>query len=300
MNINKVAIIIVNWNGVNLLKECLTSIDKQSYSDFKVIIVDNGSTDSSCDYIQSHHPHYTILRQSTNMGFAEGNNIGIRLALTDPSIQYIVLINNDTVTDENWLQELMSATHLYKNAMSFAPRIMKYYSRDEIDSAGLLLHSSGRVTNNLNGLPGSSGPIAKQVFGPTGACVMFRREFFEIVGLFDNRLFAYYEDVDLAWRGVQHNLICMYIPSSIIKHKIGSTSKKKKRFQTLSYRNRLIINYKNLTSTFIKKHFFPFFAFEVFMFFIALLSGHIAAYFQFFREIPKYKNDRRLANQHKI
>ena len=103
----KVAIIIVNWNGKKFLPTCLSSLRGQTYKLFKVIFVDNGSTDGSVEFVRKNFPEIMIIENKRNLGFAEGNNIGIRQAFKNKNIKYIVALNNDTKLDENWLKELI-------------------------------------------------------------------------------------------------------------------------------------------------------------------------------------------------
>ena len=100
----KVAVIIVNWNGKKFLGNCLKSVYEQSYDNFDLYFVDNGSIDDSVEFVKKNFPKACIISLTENTGFALGNNIGIEKALEDSDVEYVVLLNNDTVTEKDWLQ----------------------------------------------------------------------------------------------------------------------------------------------------------------------------------------------------
>lgn len=124
---NKVAIIIVNWNGLKFLKDCLESVYKQTYTNFDVYFVDNGSVDDSVDFVFKNFPKVKIIKLEKNTGFAYANNIGINKAFEDDSVSYILTLNNDTKVDKNFIFNLVSCINTDKTIGSVAPKIKFFY-----------------------------------------------------------------------------------------------------------------------------------------------------------------------------
>jgi len=130
------SIIIVNWNGKHHLDVCLSSIFNQTYKDFNVIFVDNGSTDDSVEYVKNNFSEVNIIECKKNYGFAEGNNIGIRQALKNPEVKYIVTLNNDTETDKDWLKQLIEVAEKDEKIGAVSSKMLFFNQRNVIDSAG--------------------------------------------------------------------------------------------------------------------------------------------------------------------
>ena len=129
----KLSVIIPNWNGKRFLQECLDSLKDQTYSHFETILVDNGSTDGSADFVQQRYGDFVrTIRNEINLGFAGGNNVGIRNAKGD----YIVLLNNDTWADPHWLEELVKAIDGHERIGMWGSKIYSYYQRDRIEAVG--------------------------------------------------------------------------------------------------------------------------------------------------------------------
>jgi len=128
----KVSVIIVNWNGKQHLEESLGSLSKQTFKAFETILVDNGSVDGSIELVEKNFPTVKIIRLNRNEGFCRGNNIGLQHARGD----FIALLNNDTLVDMNWLEELFKAMTKHYHVGICASCIVNYYSRDVLDTAG--------------------------------------------------------------------------------------------------------------------------------------------------------------------
>ncbi len=210
-----VSVIILNWNGRHLLKRCLDALLAQDYPDFNTIIVDNGSEDGSPRWIARHYPHLTLIRNPTNRGFAAANNQAIR-ATTAP---YIVTLNNDTEVEPGWLSALVSAAESDPGVGMCAPKILLAHPPHLIDSAGITVDWAGTAWNRDHGHPDTPGGTRPaEVFGPSGAAALYRRAMLDQIGLFDEDFFAYYEDVDLAWRAQLAGWRCLYVPTSRLYH----------------------------------------------------------------------------------
>jgi len=217
-----VSIIIVNWNGEEYLKDCLRSLGTQTFSDFEIILVDNGSTDGSVEYIQRNFPGWVqILPNARNEGFSGGNNRGIRVA----SGKYIVLLNNDAQADTCWLEELVKVAEENPRAGMLACKIYLQGGSKIIDNVGHQIYRDGlnRGRGRLEADHGQYDQIEEVLF-PSGCAALYRREMLEEVGLFDEDFFAYGDDTDLGLRGRLAGWKCLYVPNAIVHHRYSQSS----------------------------------------------------------------------------
>lgn len=236
------SLVIPNWNGVNLLKICLPSLKKQTFKDFEVIIVDNGSVDGSVEFVKQNFPNFKLIKNKKNLGFATAVNQGIKKA----SGRYIILINNDTELDENCLGYLTSAAKDHPEVGFVAAKMLNFYQRNIIDSAGDYIDMVGHANNIGSGQ--KDGPKYQKedyVFLVTGGGGLFKREVFRKVGYFDEDYFAYMEDVDLCLRAQLQGFKGWYEPKAVIYHIQKATSSKNPSF--LGY-----LQFRNMTQTIIK------------------------------------------------
>jgi GT2 family glycosyltransferase len=232
-----VSVVIVNWNGKHLLEECLGSLSRQRFTDFEVIVVDNGSRDGSVEYLRSARPGILLVDLPTNTGFAGGSNAGIRAA----SGKYIALLNNDTRTDPSWLAELVTAAESTPTAGMWASKILSYDRPDVIDNVGLLLYRDGlaRGKGRLEQDHGQYDQRAEALC-PSGCAGLYRRQLLDEVGLLDEDFFAYADDVDLGLRGRLAGWGCLYVPTAVVYHRYSSSSSSYSAFKAfLVERNRI-------------------------------------------------------------
>ncbi len=217
----EVSVIIVNWNGRELLRPCLVSLAEQSYADFEVIVVDNGSTDGSVTMLHEEFPDVNVIELATNTGFCHANNVGIKVARG----AYVALLNNDTKVDPGWLFALTSAL-ADKPCYSFASsRMISMKNPGKIDRVADSFTSAGFMFGLGSGEDEKGSYEAPfEIFGVCGGAAFFRREVFHTVGLFDERFFAYLEDLDLNWRMAHAGLKGIYIPAAVVFHLGGGTS----------------------------------------------------------------------------
>jgi GT2 family glycosyltransferase len=237
-----VSIVIVNWNGRRHLARCLPSLMAQTYRDFEIIIVDNGSGDGSAAFIRQHYPHVRLLQNSENLGFARPNNQAIGVAQG----RYILTLNNDTELPPNWLQALVSAAQTHPEMGAFASLIVFDDWRQMIDSAGLSVTLAGVGCQNRLGEDVQQVQQPEEVFGVCAAAALYRRQLLEDVGLFDEDYFAYYEDVDLAWRARLRGWRAMLVPGAVVYHIHSGTSGRGSAFkEKLVTRNKIWTTLKN-------------------------------------------------------
>ncbi len=221
-SMRRISIIIVNWNGAALLPDCLESLEQQTFTDFEVILVDNGSSDASVEYVQSLHPWVNIVRLPENRGFAAGNNIGLSHACGE----YIITLNNDTMAEPGWLAELVAVTDAYPDAGMVASRICNFYDRDMIDSLGMSICRDGmsRGAYRLHKFSALSLEKGTQILFPSACAGLYRRSMIEQTGFFDEDFFAFCEDTDLGLRGRLAGWGALLARDAVVWHKYSQTT----------------------------------------------------------------------------
>lgn len=238
----KASVIIPNWNGKHLLKTCLVSIQKQTFKNIEIVVVDNGSEDGSADYIRKFFPGVKIVELDKNYGFAKAVNIGIKAS----NGKFVVLINNDTEVDKDCIKYLVEAAITHPEVGFVAAKMLDFHRRDIIDSVGDYIDEVGHA-NNI-GLGEKDVPAFNKpdyVFLVTGGGGLFKRDVFERVGFLDENYFAYFEDVDFCLRAQLQGFKGWYEPKAIIYHIHKATSSK----------NQTLLEYwqfRNMTQTIIK------------------------------------------------
>ena len=216
-----VSVIIVNWNGKHLLEECLESLRNQSFKNFEIIVVDNGSSDSSCEFVRHSFPEVILIELPSNRGFAGGNNVGISNAKGN----YIALLNNDTKADKDWLKNLIAIAEKTPKAGMFASKILSYYNPDVIDNVSLVIYRDGlaRGKGRLEIDRGQYNTLTPALL-PSGCAALYRKEMLNEIGVFDEEFFAYSDDVDLGLRARFAGWDCLYVPQAVVYHKYSSST----------------------------------------------------------------------------
>ena len=226
----KIAIVVPNWNGEQELPACLDSLRSQSMNS-SIIVVENGSVDGSVELLESEYPDVTLLKQPKNLGFAGGVNIGIRYAL-DHEFDYVALFNNDAVADKEWLKYLVNTLEKSPNTGIATCKFLNI-DGSSIDSTGDMY--------TVWGLPYPRGRGEKNntiynkdvyIFGASGGATIYRSELLRKIGLFDEKFFAYYEDIDVSFRAQLSGWKVQYVSTAIAYHRIGATSNKIRGFTT--------------------------------------------------------------------
>ncbi|MSR31425.1 MAG: glycosyltransferase family 2 protein [Gemmataceae bacterium] len=240
-----ISVIVVNFNGKKFLQACLSSLENQDYPKERLecILVDNGSTDGSVELVESSFPWVHLVEAGKNLGFAGGNNLGMRVARGD----FFALLNNDTETPPDWVSSLVQAIQHSPSFGMGASKILLHHDHGIINSTGLILLPDGRGKDR-GFHERDLGQFEKtdEVFGACGAGVLLRREMLEEIGLFDERLFMYYEDLDLAWRAKRAGWKCVYAPKARVYHiHCGSSGSWSPFFTFHVERNRALVSAKN-------------------------------------------------------
>lgn len=244
----KLSIIIPNYNGYRYLKSCLSSLALQTFTDYEIIFVDNGSTDNSLSYIQQHFPAVRTFALSCNHGFSYATNKG----LSASHGEYIMLLNNDTILDRDCLKYLVCSMDANPQAFSVGARILSQTSPTLIDTLGDYYSIMGYAFCGAQGLPPSDYPLHSHctpVFTNCACAAVYRKEMLAQTGLFDPHFFAYLEDVDLGFRARRLGFTNIHCPSAMVRHAgSGTTGSKYTAFKVFhSARNNMLLRRKNLT-----------------------------------------------------
>lgn len=244
----RIAIIILNWNGAADTVECLHSIEKTADPGCMIYVVDNGSTDGSADKIRGLFPAVRVIETGKNLGFAEGNNVGIREALKDQA-DYIFLLNNDTIIDTCLFSSCMAAAAKYTDAGVFGAKVYYYAQPDKIWFAG------GVWDNRVNGFLHVGKDMAdtyheiREIDYATGCALMFRREVAEKIGLLDADFFLTYEETDWCYRARRAGFKVLFVPQAKVWHKVSVSfgGDASPLYAYYDSRNRLLWAKKNLS-----------------------------------------------------
>ncbi|MEZ0154838.1 MAG: glycosyltransferase family 2 protein [Candidatus Reddybacter sp.] len=224
MNIPKITIIILNWNGKDDTLSCLSSVANISYPNYELLLVDNGSSDGSIDAICSLFPDVHLIQTGQNLGFAEGNNVGIRHALSNGS-NYILILNNDTTVDPQLLNYLIAAAKKHPNAGLIGPKIYYHSQPDVIWSAGGYWDDKQKCFEQTGDGETDEGQydIQKPSEFIVGCAMFIPAEVFRTIGLLDSDYFLNYEEIDFQCRVRAAGYTILYEPHAHIWHKIAAS-----------------------------------------------------------------------------
>ena len=217
-----VSIIIVNFNGREHLPVCLESLAAQTFRDFEVILVDNGSSDGSLALLREHFPWVRLIALPENTGFATGNNRGLEQARG----QYLVTLNNDTKAAPDWLHILVAAADAHPQAGMVGCRICNFYDPDRIDSLGMGICMDGMTRGRFRNRLWSElrlGEVEEILF-PSACAALYKRAMLAETGFFDDDFFAYAEDSDLGLRGRLAGWGAVLATGAVVYHKYSQTS----------------------------------------------------------------------------
>ena len=249
---NKVAVIILNWNGEKLLREYLPSvIETTDTSIADIIVADNGSTDSSVELLRKEFPQVKLLEFKENYGFAEGYNRAIK----ETNYPYTVLLNSDVATTQGWINTLYDYMEAHPNVGACQPKIRAYTNKTYFEYAGAAggfidsngyPYCRGRIFDTVEEDNGQYDEVIP-VFWATGAALMVRSELYLGVGGLDKDFFAHMEEIDLCWRILLTGSEIMAVPQSVVYHLGGgSLPASNPRKTYLNFRNNLLMLHKNL------------------------------------------------------
>jgi hypothetical protein len=236
----KASIVVLGYNGEKYLRDALESLLNLDFPkrDYEIIYVDNNSTDNSCKIVEEYEKKYKnvrVIRNESNLGFAAGNNVGIRAA----NGEYIALFNQDAIADKNWLGELVN---LMEKNSKIGAACGKIYYKDSYDlyfGGGRIFYGGFCWNWSLNDKEGECDYVS-------GCAMLIRRKVLEEVGLLDEDMFAYYEETDLCARIKKAGYRIYYTPKAVVWHNVPKKRKRPSRYITYyMHRNRVIYCYKN-------------------------------------------------------
>jgi GT2 family glycosyltransferase len=246
-----ISVIILNFNSPNDTVDCIQSLMKTNYPDFEVILIDNGSSDNSTEILlnleDSHTKNFTFIKNEDNLGFTGGNNLGIKRATGD----YILLLNNDTIVEDNFIGKLADKIAQFPDAAAIGPKILYYSEPDKIWFAGGKLDwLYGGVHIGLDELDTGQYNLGRCVEYITGCALLMNKKVIQEIGGLDDRFFAYYEDVDWCLRARKAGYPCVYVPEPVLWHKVGRSFGEKGKKITgrqlyLGTRNKILSLEKN-------------------------------------------------------
>ncbi len=251
-----VKIIIPNWNGAELLEECFTGIREQTFKDYSLAVVDNGSSDNSVEVIRSLDPNIEIIQLSTNHGFAGAVNRGIEPFLL--AAKYLLLLNNDVLLEKDCLEVLVRYLEERDHVMGVNPKLINYFERNRIDTFGIYFRhwkAFDIATGEIEEGQYPTHPF--EIFGCNMGASIFRSRLFKEVGLLDNTFFAQYEDVDFAMRSRWKGYVFHCLPEARAYHRRGWTAHKDRPFaHALARRNDMYCAIKNFPPFMLSLKFF--------------------------------------------
>jgi len=240
-----VTVVIPNWNGRAHLPGCLEALAAQTLRDFRVVLVDNASSDDGVDWVREHHPEVVVVRRLDNGGFAVAVNEGIRHATS----RYVALLNNDTVAAPGWLAALKGALDAHPE-YDVAASLMVLHSAPHVVNAAGDVYDLPRLAGRNRGFgrPASRYAASRRVLGACAGAALYRRSLFAEVGLFDEDFFLMSEDTDFNLRCLLAGKKCLYVPAAVVRHKYRASidTVSVSRMDRLAMRNEAMVVTKDL------------------------------------------------------
>lgn len=248
----KVSVVILNWNGEAMLRQFLPSVVKYSSGeDIEVCVADNGSTDNSCEVIQTEFPRVRLIRLEKNYGFADGYNH----ALQQVEAEYVVLLNSDVEVTEHWLEPMYTYLDAHPEVTACQPKLLSQKDKAYFEYAGAAggyldrygyPFCRGRIFDTVEKDEGQYNDV-HSILWASGAALFIRLADYREAGGLDGRFFAHMEEIDLCWRLRSRGRQLVCVPQSKVYHVGAATLKKENPRKTfLNFRNNLLMLYKNL------------------------------------------------------
>ena len=209
-----ISIIVLNYNAGELLLNCINSLMKSTYQNIEILVVDNISSDDSHSKCKKQFPDIKLIQNRKNLGYCGGNNVGIKEAKGE----FIVILNPDTIVEENWLDEMFNAFNEFGDGL-YQPKIISLNESDIIQSTGNMIHVFGfGFARDKGGKIIEKKEEIEKIGYASGTCLFTTKKVLEKVGLLDEFLFLYHDDLDLGWRAAQIGINSYYVPKSKIFH----------------------------------------------------------------------------------
>ncbi len=293
----KVTIIIPNWNTQHWLPGCLDGLRAQSFRDFRILLVDNGSNDDSIALVKQHYPEVEFLAFTENRGFAVAVNTGIQQSCSE----YVALLNVDTVPQPDWLASLVEVMEQSPSDVGcLASKMLVLEHPDLLDDVGNVLSWYGSAIKRGRGKPAEDYAEMEEIFSACAGAALYRRIFLEAVGNFDEYFVSYLEDVDLGLRGQLFGYRCLFVPQAKVLHQWRGSSLPRSKYVYLATRNRLTLLLKNIPWQLLFKH-SPTLLYGQFYFFLVYKKPlySLAGISSFLLALPHILDQRRIIQKRK-
>ncbi|WP_411273426.1 glycosyltransferase family 2 protein [Daejeonella sp.] len=249
-NVPSVSVVILNWNGLNHLKQFLPSVCASTHPNLQIIVGDNASTDNSVQFIEANYPQIRVINNDQNYGYAGGYNEVLSQVKSD----YFILLNSDVEVHPEWIQPVIQLMETDSQIAAVQPKILSYKDKHKFEYAGAAggfldifgyPFCRGRIFDSVEADHGQYDDV-KEIFWASGAALFVKRDKWIEVGGLDEDFFAHMEEIDLCWRLKNLGLKIMFCPDSVIYHVGGGTLNSENPFKTyLNFRNNLILIQKN-------------------------------------------------------
>ena len=251
----RVTVAVLHHRDPSLLDVVLGSLEAQTFTDFETVVIDDASRDGSAEHLARRWPAVRVVRTGeSNVGVTAAFNRAVAAA---EGSELLALLNNDMELDPGWLAALVGALHRRPDCASAACRLLNYFDRERIDCVGDVYLRSGAGGKRGHGeLDVGQYGVEADVLGPTGGAALYRMSAFERVGVFDEALYAYFEDVDWALRAQRAGLGSVYVPGAVAFHMEGRTTggTANPRFYALQWRNTLALLIKHPPAGWLARH----------------------------------------------
>lgn len=228
MNVNKLVIVIVTWNNEKDIRGCLKSIANQNFKEYKILVIDNNSTDNTKIIIKNEFPEVVLVEREKNYFLTASNNLGIRKAINDYSSEFVMVLNPDTLILENTIDELLKVIQSDPSIGAVGPKVL-FHNKDQgrINSAGIFFDGFLQAYD-IGIFEEDRGQFDNvvQVFGVTGACILFRTQMLKEIGFYWEKIKLYYDEVELFIRAKKKGWKVFYVGKSTILHKYMVSSEK--------------------------------------------------------------------------
>lgn len=293
----KCAVVILNWNGVQFLKEFLPIAIQKTSANSEIIVADNASNDGSLEFLQNEFPAIRVIKLDKNYGFTGGYN----KSLAQIEAEYYILLNSDIEVTENWDIPLIDILDNQKNVGAVMPKMLSYYNHKEFEYAGAAggfidkygyPFCRGRVYHTMETDYGQYDGV-HEVFWATGACLTVRASLYHQLGGLDDLLFAHMEEIDFCWRLHHLNYKVLVTSQSVVYHMGGGTLPKySPRKSFLNFRNNLIVLYKNLPESRFRKIYFIRLILDMVAAFYFLANFNLSGFYIVFKAHAVFQNYR--------
>lgn len=243
-NMVKSTVVIPNYNGIKYIEACLESLFAGTVTDLEVILVDNASKDGSLELVKEKFPQVILIENQENTGFDKAVNQGIQASRTP----YVILLNNDTRAELSFVHELEKAMEQDQSIFSASAKMIALHDKNQLDDAGDYYCALGWAFARGKGKHPDLYDKGCEIFASCAGAAIYRREAFETLGLFDEKHFAYLEDIDIGYRAQLYGYRNVYAPKAVVYHAGSATSGSRyNAFKTkLASQNSIYVVYKNM------------------------------------------------------